>query len=99
MSTVNAPVPTDPRLDTRVGSETGSSTPASPKRSGLGGRVWWRHALGLVALAWALFPILFIWSAATNPSGTLNTASLWPSDRCCSRRSPSTSTTSVSSTC
>ncbi|NUO35965.1 MAG: sugar ABC transporter permease [Dermatophilaceae bacterium] len=79
MSTVNAPVPTDPRLETRVESETGRSTPSSPKRSGLGGRVWWRHALGLVALAWALFPILFIWSAATNPSGTLNTASLWPS--------------------
>ncbi|GAB3871703.1 sugar ABC transporter permease [Terrabacter terrigena] len=79
MSTVNAPVPTDPRLDTRVEAETGRSTPASPRRSGLGGSVWWRHLLGLVALAWALFPILFIWSAATNPSGTLNTASLWPS--------------------
>ncbi|HET8988826.1 MAG TPA: sugar ABC transporter permease [Humibacillus sp.] len=79
MSAVNAPVPADPRLEHRLEAETGEPTPASPKRRGLGGRVWWRHALGLVALAWALFPILFIWSAATNPSGTLNTASLWPS--------------------
>ena len=79
MATVNAPVPADPRMDTRIAEETGASTPASPKRGGLGGSVWWRHALGILALMWALFPILFIYSAATNPSGTLNTASLWPS--------------------
>jgi arabinogalactan oligomer/maltooligosaccharide transport system permease protein len=80
MSTVNAPVPADPRLDHRVQSETGEPiTPASPARRGLGGHVWWRHALGILALIWALFPILFIYSAATNPSGTLNTASLFPS--------------------
>ena len=79
MSTVNAPVPADPRLDARVQEQTGTSAPASPKRGGLGGSVWWRHALGILALMWALFPILFIYSAATNPSGTLNTASLLPS--------------------
>ncbi|MFC7595381.1 sugar ABC transporter permease [Terrabacter sp. GCM10028922] len=79
MSTVNAPVPADPRMDARVQEETGGTTPASPKRRGLGGSVWWRHALGILALVWALFPILFIYSAATNPSGTLNTASLLPS--------------------
>ena len=80
MATVNAPVPADPRMDSRVADETREPTPASPKRRGLGGSVWWRHALGILALMWALFPILFIYSAATNPSGTLNTASLWPSD-------------------
>ena len=79
MATVNAPVPADPRMDTRVAEETGASTPTSPRRGGFGGSVWWRHALGILALMWALFPILFIYSAATNPSGTLNTASLWPS--------------------
>lgn len=79
MATVNAPVPADPRMDSRIAEETGAGTPASPKRGGLGGSVWWRHALGILALMWALFPILFIYSAATNPSGTLNTASLWPS--------------------
>ena len=30
--------------------------------------------LAIVALVWALFPIVFIVSAAINPSGTLNTA-------------------------
>jgi arabinogalactan oligomer/maltooligosaccharide transport system permease protein len=79
MSAVNAPVPADPRVDQRVKTETSEPTPASPKRRGLGGQVWWRHALGILALIWALFPILFIYSAATNPSGTLNTASLLPS--------------------
>jgi arabinogalactan oligomer / maltooligosaccharide transport system permease protein len=78
MSTLNAPVPADPHL-AAVDAEAPSRTPSSPKRKGLGGQVWWRHALGILALAWAIFPILFIYSAATNPSGTLNTASLLPS--------------------
>ena len=79
MSTLNAPVPADPRLEARDGQETPTSAPVSPRRKGAGGSVWWRHALGVLALVWALFPILFIYSAATNPSGTLNTASLLPS--------------------
>jgi arabinogalactan oligomer / maltooligosaccharide transport system permease protein len=78
MSTLNAPVPADPHL-TDIEAEPSRRTPVSPKRKGLGGQVWWRHALGILALAWAIFPILFIYSAATNPSGTLNTASLLPS--------------------
>jgi arabinogalactan oligomer/maltooligosaccharide transport system permease protein len=77
MSTVNAPLPTDPR--TQAPLEPAGRTVAGPERGGIGKRVWWRHALGILALAWALFPILFIYSAATNPSGTLNTASLLPS--------------------
>lgn len=42
------------------------------------GRVWWRHALALLALAWSLFPILFIVSAALNPAGSLSTSELLP---------------------
>lgn len=79
MSGINAPVPADPRIEQRLEAETKETVPASPKRGGMGGKVWWRHALAVVALIWALFPILFIYSAATNPSGTLNTASLLPS--------------------
>src|SRR6478735_98327 len=78
MSALNAPVPAGPRLEP-LEVETTQPTPVSPKRTGLGNQVWWRHALGILALAWALFPIFFIYSAATNPSGTLNTASLLPS--------------------
>ena len=37
--------------------------------------VWWRHALAIIALVWALFPVLYILSAALNPVGTLNATS------------------------
>lgn len=41
---------------------------------------WWRYALAIVALVWALFPLLFIVSAAINPSGTLSTTDLVPTN-------------------
>jgi arabinogalactan oligomer/maltooligosaccharide transport system permease protein len=43
-----------------------------------GDRVWWRHLVGLAALAFALFPVVFLLSAALNPVGTLSTTSLLP---------------------
>lgn len=46
--------------------------PSSPRG------MWWRHGLAILALVWSLFPIVFIISAAINPSGTLNTAELLP---------------------
>ncbi|HEX8972194.1 sugar ABC transporter permease [Oryzihumus sp.] len=52
--------------------------PSSRRRGPAGGRVWWRHGLAIVALLWSLFPIVFILSAALNPSGTLSTSSLLP---------------------
>jgi arabinogalactan oligomer/maltooligosaccharide transport system permease protein len=39
---------------------------------------WWKYVLAAVALVWALFPIVFIVSAALNPSGTLSTTQLMP---------------------
>lgn len=53
---------------------------ARPVRSRPGSfrRVWWRHGLAILALVWSLFPIVFIISAALNPSGTMNTAELLP---------------------
>lgn len=44
------------------------------RRSGM----WWKYVLCAVALIWALFPLVFIVSAAINPSGTLSTTSLVP---------------------
>jgi arabinogalactan oligomer/maltooligosaccharide transport system permease protein len=41
-------------------------------------RVGWRHAVGLVALFFALFPIVFVVSAALNPLGTLSSTTLIP---------------------
>jgi arabinogalactan oligomer/maltooligosaccharide transport system permease protein len=53
---------------------------AQPVRSRKGSfrKVWWRHGLAILALVWSLFPIVFIISAALNPSGTMNTAELLP---------------------
>ena len=41
-------------------------------------QVGWRHLIGLIAFAFAMFPILFLISAAFNPLGTLSTAQLIP---------------------
>lgn len=41
-------------------------------------QVGWRHLIGVLALAFALFPILFVVSAAFNPLGTLGSSRLWP---------------------
>jgi arabinogalactan oligomer/maltooligosaccharide transport system permease protein len=57
--------------------DTGSE-PAPPTRRGGRGGTWWRHGLAVLALIWSLFPIVFILSAALNPSGTLSTSSLLP---------------------
>lgn len=43
-----------------------------------GGGVWWRHLLALLTVVWALFPVMFIVSAALNPAGTLNATSPIP---------------------
>jgi arabinogalactan oligomer / maltooligosaccharide transport system permease protein len=43
------------------------------------GRVGWRHLVALGACVFALFPILFVVSAAFNPLGTLSSSTLIPS--------------------
>ena len=50
----------------------------APRLRSSGGGIWWRHGLAILALIWALFPIVFIVSAAINPSGTLSTSELLP---------------------
>lgn len=40
--------------------------------------VGWRHVVGLVAVVFSLFPILFVVSAAVNPLGTLSSTDLVP---------------------
>jgi arabinogalactan oligomer/maltooligosaccharide transport system permease protein len=41
-------------------------------------RVWWRHAVGVATVAFALFPIVFVLSAAVSPRGTLSSTDLVP---------------------
>jgi hypothetical protein len=41
-------------------------------------RLGWRHLVMWVVVAFAVFPVLFVVSAALNPVGTLSSAQLWP---------------------
>jgi arabinogalactan oligomer/maltooligosaccharide transport system permease protein len=43
-------------------------------------RVGWSHLVGILALAFSLFPIVFVISAALNPAGTLSSSQLVPTD-------------------
>lgn len=70
-STLVAPDTHDP-ADTRSGRV--GPAPVARYRSG----VWWRHALAILALLFAMFPILFIVSSAFNNAGTLSTSGLLP---------------------
>ncbi len=49
-----------------------------------GARWWrelgWRHAVGIVAVVYALIPVLYIVSASLNPLGSIATTELVPSD-------------------
>ena len=40
--------------------------------------VWWRYLVGLIAMAFALFPVVYVVSAAFNPVPSLSTASVIP---------------------
>lgn len=41
-------------------------------------RKGWRHAVAWIALAWALFPILWVVSAAFTKNAAVSASSLWP---------------------
>ncbi|AKU18726.1 sugar ABC transporter permease [Luteipulveratus mongoliensis] len=42
------------------------------------GNNWWRYVLGVIALIWSLFPVIFLLSAALNKTGSLSTSELLP---------------------
>ena len=69
--TSTAPLDTDPAAApqlVRLGSARGSWFR----------RVGWRHLVGVLALAFSIFPILFVLSSALNPLGTLASSQLIP---------------------
>ncbi|BDZ59456.1 arabinogalactan oligomer/maltooligosaccharide transport system permease protein [Barrientosiimonas humi] len=75
MSAVAQPNPITPA----VGDELDESVAVADRQPPRGhGSTWWRHALGILALVWALFPIVFLLSAALNRTGSLSTSSLLP---------------------
>ena len=52
--------------------------PARRSRGRWFAQVGWRHLVGMLAVAFSLFPILFVISAAFNPLGTLSSTELLP---------------------
>jgi len=64
--------------EARSAPATRPTAQAARRRGPQANRVWWRHSLAILALIWALFPIVFIVSAALNPAGTLSTTDLLP---------------------
>jgi arabinogalactan oligomer / maltooligosaccharide transport system permease protein len=48
------------------------------RRAGWFTRVGWRHLVGVLAVAFSLFPIVFVVSAALNPLGQLSSTELYP---------------------
>jgi arabinogalactan oligomer/maltooligosaccharide transport system permease protein len=61
-------------LETAAGVATEAPRPERPPFR----EVWWRYLVGLVAMAFALFPVVYIVSAALNPVPSLSTASIIP---------------------
>ena len=59
-----------------------AATSPAPRPQRRRGNWWktigWRHIVGLIALVFALFPILFLISASFNPEGSLSATSLIP---------------------
>ncbi|MFI7250483.1 sugar ABC transporter permease [Micromonospora chalcea] len=61
--------------------ETPTAAPRKPARRSRArwfAQVGWRHVVGVLAVAFSLFPILFVISAALNPLGTLSSTELLP---------------------
>ncbi|GGB43748.1 sugar ABC transporter permease [Flexivirga endophytica] len=73
MAVIDPPAATGQTAATAAGAARQTSSGGSAFRA-----VWWRHVLVWIAIAFALFPILFVLSAALNPAGTLSTTSLLP---------------------
>lgn len=82
MSTAQNPQAAAPVAPTQVG----PGGPQPPRKVAdvklSGGRWWrevgWRHVVGAVAIVFAVFPILYIISAALNPVGTVSSTSIIP---------------------
>ncbi len=83
MSELIPPSETSEPIPIRTGTVTAEDQREAVVRLGSAKGGWlrqvgWRHLVGVLALVFALFPILFVVSAALNPLGTLSSAQLIP---------------------
>ncbi|MEU7931098.1 sugar ABC transporter permease [Micromonospora echinofusca] len=65
-------------MSTRTESPVANRNAAGRSRNRWFAQVGWRHLVGILAVAFSLFPILFVVSAALNPLGTLSSTELLP---------------------
>ncbi len=61
----------------RAGTEVLAAEPPRPQRPPFRD-LWWRYVVGILAIAFAVFPAIYIISAAFNPIPSLSAASLLP---------------------
>ena len=75
---------TDIGIETSTGGATTTATKVRTRRRTPFGRwfrtVGWRHLVGVVALVFALFPVVFIVSSSLNPTGSLASSELLPTE-------------------
>ena len=81
--TVNQPTATDPAPGTVVHPDRGQGRRSASRQPRLSGARWWRevgwrHVVGLLAVVFAVFPILYIVSAALNPIGSITATTIIP---------------------
>jgi arabinogalactan oligomer / maltooligosaccharide transport system permease protein len=70
-----------PARSTRSGARAARPQPAGEvelSRARWWREVGWRHVVGAVAIVWAVFPILYVVSAALNPVGSVVSTSIIP---------------------
>lgn len=72
--------PAAPTLNPQTGPRRRRGQPRQRRLTGMRWfrEVGWRHAVGILAVLWALFPISYIVSAAFNPLGTVVSTTLIP---------------------
>ncbi|WP_337062869.1 sugar ABC transporter permease [Kineococcus sp. G2] len=81
---MTTPIPAPPTTAaTSAARDSAGAAPSRTARPGPHGARWWRevgwrHVVALVAVAFAVFPVLFILSAAFNPLGTVASTGLVP---------------------
>ncbi|WP_406038132.1 sugar ABC transporter permease [Micromonospora sp. NBC_00898] len=65
-------------MTTHADAPVASRTATRKSKSRWFARVGWRHLVGVLAVVFSLFPIVFVLSAALNPLGTLSSTELLP---------------------
>jgi arabinogalactan oligomer / maltooligosaccharide transport system permease protein len=67
-------------MSTREAQVAVPATARRRKRRPAGDRTWWRHAIALIAIVIALFPVVYVVSAAFSGDSSLSGTSLIPRD-------------------